>query len=323
VRRCVASNHPRDRFTRYQPGDDRHNPFLTMNDVHPQVLRERLYRPGSSVYRTVPKLLSAVGHHEWQPKQPGQRGLRILSLDGGGTRGVLTIVLLAKIIEEMGIEVHDLFDIICGTSTGGILACLFAIKRTTIKDAAWLYDDLIKKIFNKAPAPLAYSNLVLRTAQYNEHVWEQILIDLVGDTLMIDSVSGRASEPFGRLAGREEEQECHLGPRFLTAIHRPPRWPSCIPMDSRADDPLDKPSQPPMTSWVTAPPGRWVGRRGCSRPRCSCSRRSCPAARASSTCGATTTIGPATAAAMRATSASVSDRPCGPPPPRRRTFIHW
>lgn len=45
---------------------------------------------------------------------------------------------------------HDLFDIVCGTSTGGILAALFAVKRTPVQEAGRLYDELIKKVFSKA-----------------------------------------------------------------------------------------------------------------------------------------------------------------------------
>lgn len=44
---------------------------------------------------------------------------------------------------------HDLFDIVCGTSTGGILAALFAVKRTPVQEAGRLYDELIKKVFSK------------------------------------------------------------------------------------------------------------------------------------------------------------------------------
>jgi patatin-like phospholipase/acyl hydrolase len=46
-------------------------------------------------------------------------------------------------------QVHDLFDIVCGTSTGGILAALFAVKRTRVQEAARLYDELLKKVFYK------------------------------------------------------------------------------------------------------------------------------------------------------------------------------
>jgi hypothetical protein len=34
---------------------------------------------------------SALGIKPWRPRLPNQKGLRILSLDGGGTRGVLTV----------------------------------------------------------------------------------------------------------------------------------------------------------------------------------------------------------------------------------------
>ncbi|KAM3567658.1 hypothetical protein VYU27_010201, partial [Nannochloropsis oceanica] len=156
-----------------------------------QILRERVYEEGSlSIYHTIHKLLTIVGYHEWRPRQPGQKGLRILSLDGGGTRGVMTIALLSHLIEATGKEVHELFDIVCGTSTGGILAALFAVKATKVTEAGRLYDELIKKVFNKSPAPLAYSNLVLRTAQYNENIWEDVLKVLIGETLLIDSMGG-------------------------------------------------------------------------------------------------------------------------------------
>jgi hypothetical protein len=43
----------------------------------------------------------ALGGVQWKPRQPGQKGLRILSLDGGGTRGVLSIALLKEIMQRV------------------------------------------------------------------------------------------------------------------------------------------------------------------------------------------------------------------------------
>lgn len=133
---------------------------------------------------------ACTGHNEWVPRQPGQRGLRILSLDGGGTRGVMTIACLLEILKDLkGLNPTDLFDIICGTSTGGILACLFTVKGLSVRHAERMYDELIRKIFTKAPAPLAYSQLVLRTAQYNENIWEDLLKELLGETILLDTVA--------------------------------------------------------------------------------------------------------------------------------------
>lgn len=48
--------------------------------------------------------------------------LRILSLDGGGIRGIFTATYLAKLEDKLDTKLCDVFDLITGTSTGGIIA---------------------------------------------------------------------------------------------------------------------------------------------------------------------------------------------------------
>jgi len=47
---------------------------------------------------------------------------QILSLDGGGIRGIFSAAVLAAMEEDLNIRVIDHFDLIAGTSTGGIIA---------------------------------------------------------------------------------------------------------------------------------------------------------------------------------------------------------
>jgi patatin-like phospholipase/acyl hydrolase len=47
---------------------------------------------------------------------------RVLSLDGGGIRGLISTLMLAYIEEQTGKRTADLFDLIAGTSTGGVIA---------------------------------------------------------------------------------------------------------------------------------------------------------------------------------------------------------
>jgi len=47
---------------------------------------------------------------------------RILALDGGGIKGAFTASVLATLEESIGLPIVDHFDMVAGTSTGGILA---------------------------------------------------------------------------------------------------------------------------------------------------------------------------------------------------------
>jgi hypothetical protein len=94
--------------------------------------------------------IAGLGGTPWQPKQPNQRGIRILSFDGGGTKGVLSLAMLDELLRRAGKTTpSEMFDIVCGTSTGGIIAMLLGVKRQKIGDAVYLYDSLIDKIFVK------------------------------------------------------------------------------------------------------------------------------------------------------------------------------
>lgn len=47
---------------------------------------------------------------------------QILALDGGGVKALFTAHVLARIEDDLGVTVADSFDLIAGTSAGGILA---------------------------------------------------------------------------------------------------------------------------------------------------------------------------------------------------------
>jgi uncharacterized protein len=49
--------------------------------------------------------------------------VRILAIDGGGIRGLIPAIVLADLEQRTGRRTAELFDLIAGTSTGGILAC--------------------------------------------------------------------------------------------------------------------------------------------------------------------------------------------------------
>ena len=57
--------------------------------------------------------------------------VKILSIDGGGIRGIIPAIVLAEIERRTGRPTAQLFDLVAGTSTGGILALGLTIPKTT------------------------------------------------------------------------------------------------------------------------------------------------------------------------------------------------
>jgi patatin-like phospholipase/acyl hydrolase len=49
--------------------------------------------------------------------------VKVLSIDGGGIRGLIPALVLAEVERRTGRRVADMVDLVAGTSTGGILAC--------------------------------------------------------------------------------------------------------------------------------------------------------------------------------------------------------
>src|SRR5215468_2818806 len=83
---------------------------------------------------------------------------RILSLDGGGIKGAFTASVLTEIEKEIGGRIGEYFDLIAGTSTGGILALglAYRIPAETIKD---FYREKGPTIF-PATGRLGFSGLL-------------------------------------------------------------------------------------------------------------------------------------------------------------------
>ena len=49
--------------------------------------------------------------------------MKVLSIDGGGIRGLIPALVLAEIERRTGRRIAEMVDLVAGTSTGGILAC--------------------------------------------------------------------------------------------------------------------------------------------------------------------------------------------------------
>ena len=81
--------------------------------------------------------------------------IKILALNGGGVRGLFTISLLAeleRVIEKreglVDVKIGDYFDLITGTSIGGILALGLASGKSA-RELQTTFEENAPKIFPK------------------------------------------------------------------------------------------------------------------------------------------------------------------------------
>ncbi len=70
----------------------------------------------------------------------------IISIDGGGMRGIFTIQLLKKLEELAGSPIYEWVDMVAGTSTGAIIGGLIANKKSAAEIEKF-YEELISKVF--------------------------------------------------------------------------------------------------------------------------------------------------------------------------------
>lgn len=137
--------------------------------------------------RAARRALGALGINIWTPRVTGQRGLRILSIDGGGTRAIMAFEMLKHLKKITGCEIHEMFDVIGGTSTGAIVAASLGIAHKTVEDVEVLYRTLIGRIFAKHP--VNGPKMLLTRAYYDTRVFEDILKKECGTGVFIDSVA--------------------------------------------------------------------------------------------------------------------------------------
>jgi hypothetical protein len=116
--------------------------------------------------------------------------VRILSLDGGGIRGLLSaqvLVQLAKALGRSGQEFAETFHMIAGTSTGGIMAaglCAPGQKKHRPSDLVSLYRDQGPKIFDKSWFSGILNPIGIRDETYSADALEEILRGRLGDSLL-------------------------------------------------------------------------------------------------------------------------------------------
>lgn len=113
--------------------------------------------------------------------------LRILSIDGGGMRGVAPAVVLRALEQQTGQTISDMFHMIAGTSTGGILAAGLCtpspqlVRPYSAAELVSLYKDHGEDIFYRSFWQRLLKPFGLWDELYSEEGLERVLHQLLGE----------------------------------------------------------------------------------------------------------------------------------------------
>lgn len=104
----------------------------------------------------------------------GVQEINVLSLDGGGVRGIGTLAMLGMLEMKTGKKTHELFDRIYGTSTGGLMAVMLAsgMRATDVLD---VYLDNMGTIFGRSWKDTLANPLGLFGANYDPAGLESVI----------------------------------------------------------------------------------------------------------------------------------------------------
>jgi uncharacterized protein len=114
-----------------------------------------------------------------------ERSFAVLSLDGGGVRGIFTSAVLARLERDLSARIVDHFDLVVGTSTGGIVALGLGAGRAPA-EILEMYLANVGRIFPRH-GPLTRARAIVR-AKYRPDGLREVLIETFGDLTLRDSV---------------------------------------------------------------------------------------------------------------------------------------
>lgn len=121
---------------------------------------------------------------------------RVLSIDGGGIRGIIPAMFLVALEEKIQqatenphAHLADYFDFFAGTSTGGILIALLLCPddsdpkkyKFSAKEALSIYLDHGAAIFSTTPFRRFLSRFGLLSELYDERIISEMLLQYLGD----------------------------------------------------------------------------------------------------------------------------------------------
>ena len=106
---------------------------------------------------------------------------KILSIDGGGIKGLIPLYYLDMLEKISGKKIWELFDFFSGASVGGIIAIILSQKKISASELLVKFQGQLKnKIF---PSKRYFDYLFCQKPLYDPDIAEEVANELIGEFL--------------------------------------------------------------------------------------------------------------------------------------------
>ncbi len=111
---------------------------------------------------------------------------QILALDGGGAKALFTAHILERLEQDLDVNISDSFDLIAGTSAGGIVALALGAGLAP-SEIVTHFKSLVRKVFPSARRRWWHRPRQLTSPIYDADALRTALEDVLGETILGDS----------------------------------------------------------------------------------------------------------------------------------------
>ncbi|KRZ04483.1 Calcium-independent phospholipase A2-gamma [Trichinella zimbabwensis] len=164
-----------------------------MRTVTPLLIQWQRKTYGVGLREQLSECLALMGH-----VQPvSGRGIRLLSIDGGGTRGLMAIEILEALESACaGYRIHELFDYMVGVSTGAIIVALIGGLRLNAAECRTIYELVPARLF--AQSKISGSLGLMRShSYYSTETWVTLLRQALGEKTFLQTTHRKVHPKLG------------------------------------------------------------------------------------------------------------------------------
>ncbi|KRY60151.1 Protein dif-1 [Trichinella britovi] len=164
-----------------------------MRTVTPLLIQWHRKTCGGELREQLSECLALMGHV--QPVSGS--GIRLLSIDGGGTRGLMALEILEALESACaGYRIHELFDYMVGVSTGAIIVALIGGLGLNAAECRTIYELVPARLF--AQSKISGSlGLVRSHSYYSTETWITLLRQALGEKTFLQTTHKKMHPKLG------------------------------------------------------------------------------------------------------------------------------